>query len=210
MEMMSVTEIGRIRTPRREANILCVRMTNGNQSRNFPPVVKRENPAADKLWLVLHLGALRHENSKVAHVVSWSYTWIDSFPAKKEDNLSLWLDCVISVSCIPKIKNGSKSIYRLALKKPRVAKLKLKCLKFSLQLQIEERCAELILSDDKLRDVCQRLLVELNRGLNKDTNKEATVKCFPTYVRELPNGEGKLKILLLKTFRLLFYSIGYS
>ena len=100
--------------------------------------------------------------------------------------------------------------YIPALRKPRVAKLKLKCLKFSLQLQIEERCAELILSDDKLRDVCQRLLVELNRGLNKDTNKEATVKCFPTYVRELPNGEGKLKILLLKTFRLLFYSIGYS
>ena len=58
-------------------------------------------------------------------------------------------------------------------------------------LQIEERCAELILSDEQLRDVCDRMLVEINRGLNKETNKEATVKCFPTYVRELPNGEGK-------------------
>lgn len=56
--------------------------------------------------------------------------------------------------------------------------------------QIEERCAELILSDEQLRDVCQRMLTEINRGLNKETNREATVKCFPTYVRELPNGEG--------------------
>lgn len=56
--------------------------------------------------------------------------------------------------------------------------------------QIEERCAELILSDEQLREVCQRMLVEINRGLGKETNREATVKCFPTYVRELPNGEG--------------------
>lgn len=56
--------------------------------------------------------------------------------------------------------------------------------------QIEERCAELILSDEQLREVCQRMLTEINRGLNKETNREATVKCFPTYVRELPNGEG--------------------
>jgi hypothetical protein len=45
--------------------------------------------------------------------------------------------------------------------------------------------------------VCQRLLVEINRGLNKDTNKEATVKCFPTYVRELPNGEGNSNEILI-------------
>ena len=56
--------------------------------------------------------------------------------------------------------------------------------------QIEERCANLILTEDQLKEVCSHLLVELDRGLTKATNKEATIKCFPTYVRELPNGEG--------------------
>jgi hexokinase len=56
--------------------------------------------------------------------------------------------------------------------------------------QIEERCANLIPSDEQYREVCNRLLAEIERGLNKDTNPQATVKCFPTYVRELPNGEG--------------------
>lgn len=56
--------------------------------------------------------------------------------------------------------------------------------------QIEERCAELILSEEQLREVADRMLTEVNRGLAKETNKEATVKCFPTYVRELPNGTG--------------------
>lgn len=59
--------------------------------------------------------------------------------------------------------------------------------------QIEERCAELILSDEQLREVADRMLIEVQRGLKKDTNKEATVKCFPTYVRELPNGEGTFR-----------------
>ncbi|XP_057365081.1 hexokinase type 2-like isoform X1 [Daphnia carinata] len=80
------------------------------------------------------------------------------------------------------------------------------------QRLIEERCAELILSDEQLREVCQRLLVEINRGLNKDTNKEATVKCFPTYVRELPNGEECGKFLALDlggtNFRVLLIDLG--
>ena len=58
-------------------------------------------------------------------------------------------------------------------------------------LQIEERCANLILDDDQLHEVCKRLLDEINHGLAKETNAQATIKCFPTYVRELPNGEGK-------------------
>lgn len=32
---------------------------------------------------------------------------------------------------------------------------------------------------------------EINKGLGKDSNPEASVKCFPTYVRDLPNGKGE-------------------
>jgi len=77
---------------------------------------------------------------------------------------------------------------------------------------IEERCANLIPSDEQYREVCNRLLAEIERGLNKDTNPQATVKCFPTYVRELPNGEEKGKFLALDlggtNFRVLLIELG--
>jgi len=77
---------------------------------------------------------------------------------------------------------------------------------------IEERCANLILTEDQLKEVCSHLLVELDRGLTKATNKEATIKCFPTYVRELPNGEECGKFLALDlggtNFRVLLIELG--
>jgi hexokinase len=50
----------------------------------------------------------------------------------------------------------------------------------------------LVLTDEKLVEIRDRMLTEIVKGLNKETNAEATIKCFPTYVRELPNGEGKI------------------
>jgi len=77
---------------------------------------------------------------------------------------------------------------------------------------IEERCANLILTEDQLKEVCDHLLVELNRGLKKETNSDATIKCFPTYVRELPNGEECGKFLALDlggtNFRVLLIELG--
>lgn len=52
----------------------------------------------------------------------------------------------------------------------------------------------MVLTDDQLLQVRDHMLAEVIKGLNKETNAEATIKCFPTYVRELPNGEGSILI----------------
>lgn len=57
--------------------------------------------------------------------------------------------------------------------------------------QVQEICESLVLSQEVLREVCDRMEEEINKGLGKDTNPDATVKCFPTYVRDLPNGKGE-------------------
>ena len=59
----------------------------------------------------------------------------------------------------------------------------------------------MVLTDDQLRQVRDLLLIEINQGLKKETNPVAAVKCFPTYVRELPNGEGNQKVPLKRDAR---------
>lgn len=63
--------------------------------------------------------------------------------------------------------------------------------KFSFASQIRDVCKDLILSDETLRMVMQKLNDEMNKGLTKATHDQAVVKCFPTYVQDLPNGTGK-------------------
>lgn len=66
---------------------------------------------------------------------------------------------------------------------------------FSYLSQIKDACKDLVLSNDQLRMLMERLTKEINRGLSRDTHEEAIVKCFTTYVQDLPNGTGKsLKI----------------
>lgn len=60
----------------------------------------------------------------------------------------------------------------------------------ALSLQVKEICQELVLSQETLKEVCACLQEEINKGLGKESNPEATIKCFPTYVRDLPNGKG--------------------
>lgn len=60
--------------------------------------------------------------------------------------------------------------------------------------QIRDKCAELILSDAQVREIMNRLLNDLNKGLGKDTHEDAIVKCFVTYVQDLPNGKGNVNI----------------
>jgi hypothetical protein len=59
-------------------------------------------------------------------------------------------------------------------------------------LQIREHCKELLLSDDQISDMMNRLLEDIQLGLGKDTHEKSIVKCFVTYVQDLPNGTGKL------------------
>ena len=48
-----------------------------------------------------------------------------------------------------------------------------------------------MLTNDQLEKVASILLSELNEGLGRETHHEAKVKCFPTFVRDVPNGKGK-------------------
>lgn len=56
--------------------------------------------------------------------------------------------------------------------------------------QVRDACQELILTNEDLLQVKEQLLVDLKKGLGKDSNEDAVVKCFPTYVQDLPNGQG--------------------
>lgn len=77
--------------------------------------------------------------------------------------------------------------------------------------EIKDICKDLVLSDDQLRKVMERLDNELNRGLNKATHKDAIVKCFTTYVQDLPNGTEKGNFLALDlggtNFRVLLITL---
>lgn len=57
--------------------------------------------------------------------------------------------------------------------------------------QIRDACKDLVLSNDQLRLVMQKLTDEINKGLSKATHDDAIVKCFTTYVQDLPDGTGK-------------------
>lgn len=67
---------------------------------------------------------------------------------------------------------------------------------FSLN-QIESLTRGLVLTNDHLEKVSAILLDEFNKGLSKKTHDQATVKMFPTYVRDVPNGSEQGKILSL-------------
>ena len=60
----------------------------------------------------------------------------------------------------------------------------------------------------------ERLRQSFDKGLNKDTHKDASVKCFPTYVRDLPSGTEVGKFLALDlggtNFRVVLVEIGLN
>lgn len=66
--------------------------------------------------------------------------------------------------------------------------------------QIRDKCRELILDNDKLRKIMEIFLDNVHRGLKKNTHADSVVKCFPTYVQDLPNGTGKIGTSYIKTF----------
>lgn len=62
--------------------------------------------------------------------------------------------------------------------------------------QIQQTLAEFRLSKTQLLEVKKRMRQEIERGLKKDTHKEATVKMLPTFVRSTPDGTGDKSVLL--------------
>ncbi|XP_034178926.1 hexokinase A isoform X3 [Osmia lignaria lignaria] len=77
--------------------------------------------------------------------------------------------------------------------------------------KIKDVCKDFILSDETLRMVMQKLNDEMNKGLSKATHDQAVVKCFPTYVQDLPNGTEKGNFLALDlggtNFRVLLIAL---
>lgn len=77
--------------------------------------------------------------------------------------------------------------------------------------EVVERCQELIIAHEHLRDIMKRLDAEINRGLCKATHSDADVKCFVTYVQDLPNGTERGKFLALDLggthFRVLLFRL---
>ncbi|EDW29882.1 GL15877 [Drosophila persimilis] len=62
---------------------------------------------------------------------------------------------------------------------------------------VHELCQQLLLTDEQVQELCYRILHEIRRGLAKDTHPKANVKCFVTYVQDLPNGDERGKFLAL-------------
>ncbi|XP_038567794.1 hexokinase-1-like isoform X1 [Micropterus salmoides] len=77
--------------------------------------------------------------------------------------------------------------------------------------QIQETMAEFRLSKAQLLEVKKRMRMEIERGLKKDSHKEATVKMLPTFVRSTPDGTENGDFLALDlggtNFRVLLVKI---
>ena len=56
--------------------------------------------------------------------------------------------------------------------------------------QVDLATRSLVLTNDQLEKVSALLLKELNEGLRRETNMIASVKMYPTYVRDVPDGSG--------------------
>ncbi|CAF1075251.1 unnamed protein product [Adineta ricciae] len=63
--------------------------------------------------------------------------------------------------------------------------------------QIEKVMDSLKITDDQLVHIMHILEEEMTAGLSPATHKQATVKMFPTYVRNIPNGTEVGKVLAL-------------
>jgi hexokinase len=64
----------------------------------------------------------------------------------------------------------------------------------SIHFQIREQCQNLILSDKDIEELMRKFLIEIKAGLGKATHKDADIKCWVTYVQDLPNGKGNFSI----------------
>ena len=78
--------------------------------------------------------------------------------------------------------------------------------------KVEDLCRDLVVNNDHIHVMEMRLRSAIAKGLDKKTHEQASVKCFPTYVRHLPTGEETGQFLALDlggtNFRVLLMEIG--
>lgn len=69
-----------------------------------------------------------------------------------------------------------------------------------------------MINNDHIHIMEQRMREAIEKGLDKKQHDAASVKCFPTYVRELPSGHECGKFLALDlggtNFRVVLVEIG--
>ncbi|XP_022115020.2 hexokinase type 2 isoform X5 [Pieris rapae] len=77
---------------------------------------------------------------------------------------------------------------------------------------IREECEVFHMSDKQIREIMNRLHNDLIKGLGKDTHANSIVKCWITYIQDLPNGKERGKFLALDlggtNFRVLIINLG--
>ena len=73
---------------------------------------------------------------------------------------------------------------------------------------IEDFIRDLMLNNDHIHVLEQKMRDAIKQGLTKEGHATSSVKCFPTFVRELPNGKENGKFLSLDlggtNFRVIF------
>ncbi|KAK7578137.1 hypothetical protein V9T40_010342 [Parthenolecanium corni] len=78
--------------------------------------------------------------------------------------------------------------------------------------EIREACQDMVLSEEQLKDIMDRLLKNINEGLSKENHDSAAVKCYVTYVQDLPSGKERGRFLALDlggtNFRVLLITLG--
>jgi len=76
---------------------------------------------------------------------------------------------------------------------------------------IEDFIRDLMLNNDHIHVLEQKMRDAIKLGLTKEGHSTSSVKCFPTYVRELPNGKENGKFLSLDlggtNFRVIFMEL---
>lgn len=76
---------------------------------------------------------------------------------------------------------------------------------------VKARCNELVLTNQQLGLYMKNFLNDIRKGLRKESNPTAIVKCFPTFVQDLPDGteEGKFLAIDLggSNYRMLMVTI---
>uniref|UniRef100_A0A6P7F0M1 Phosphotransferase n=1 Tax=Diabrotica virgifera virgifera TaxID=50390 RepID=A0A6P7F0M1_DIAVI len=63
--------------------------------------------------------------------------------------------------------------------------------------ELKGKCQELIITEDKMRRYMKIFLEHIERGLKKSTHASSTIKCFPTYVQDFPDGSKSGRYLSL-------------
>lgn len=80
-----------------------------------------------------------------------------------------------------------------------------------LDVEVRELMQPFVLSDYQVQEVYSRFCCEIAKGLRKTTHAQASTKCFPTYVQDLPTGEEIGKYLALDlggtNFRVLLVTL---